>query len=125
MIESRLDTLNVPPLGTSAASILASARVPCRVLVRNLDPLNTIVLSYDAAEMVSAVGSSASHSMYQQPAGAVEVYVLAPGQSLFACGIGVTVKISIHVSEVFRIDSWFEMEAHFNPEKRKHMKARA
>jgi hypothetical protein len=107
--DSLLNTVSVPALGSSSQSnaILAYATTnPTRVQVRNVGAV-TVFIAHDSSELPST-GAVTQGGTYQLPTGNVDVFVLAPGQGLFAAGSGGTGTVSVAVSESIPIKDWLE-----------------
>jgi hypothetical protein len=83
--------------GQDAQPIARGTAVPVRVLVRNAGA-NLIFLSGTAEDTIGSDGNPSS-ATYRLPAASTDVFVLAPGQTLYAAGAGVGGTICVAVSE--------------------------
>ena len=93
-------TFDVP--GAAAAidgqplAIAQGTRVPVRVLVRNIGP-TVLFLAGSSQDVVSPEGPSSK--TYQLPPGLADVFVVSPGQKLFAIGATPGGRACVAISE--------------------------
>ena len=96
MQSSVLQTLTIPLIGSASALITQAGALPTRVQLRNTGGV-LVFLAYDVNALTDVTSLGA---VYQLPAGAgPEVFVLAPGQSLFAVSVGAGGQVSVAISE--------------------------
>lgn len=105
MNESKLNTVEVPPIGaTNPSTIYVAAQNALRVLVRNVGG-SVVILSHDAATLQQP-GVAGT---FQLPPGSSEVFVLAPRQPLLAAASGGGSLVSVAVSEALPLThTWME-----------------
>lgn len=112
MMNSKFATITAPLVTTanmnnaatnsSGPNAIAQAmKVPLRVVVRNLSNGASVFLSEDGSSLMQTVPASMS---YELPAGAADVFLLAPLQKLYLVSATAGVKVSIHISEALPID---------------------
>lgn len=108
MMDSQLFTFTPPFVSPSdspsnvAAPIAMAWDAPVRVLVRNISLGITVFLAYNAEALQTVPAGS---GVFRLPAGASEVFVLAPGQRLFTNAPSSTAKISVAISEALPVDA--------------------
>ncbi|UCC72086.1 MAG: hypothetical protein JSV86_17210 [Gemmatimonadota bacterium] len=92
-------TFNPPAAAQGAIPqpIARGTSVPVRALVRNAGA--TLIFLGGTAEDVVGADGVPSSATYRLPAGATDVFVLAPEQTLFAIGAGAGATIGVSVSE--------------------------
>lgn len=96
MNNSRIDTIQVPSLGTSNPATLAVATlVPMRLMIRNIGT-TVVFLAHNSTELAQ-VGFTAG--TYQLPPGGADIFVLAPRQGMWATATGLGGTVSIALSE--------------------------
>jgi hypothetical protein len=100
MQPSQLNSLVLPIQGTqNPATLMKAAGVPLRVVVRNFGP-NNALLAHD-------VGTLSNIPVFANawiiPINKEDTFVLAPGQALYAVGIGTGVIISVAASEAIPV----------------------
>lgn len=96
MRPSILKTLSVPLIGSPApASVAIAAKTPMRLLIRNVGS----TIAFLAHEASSLQDISATSSAYQLPPGQEDVFVLAPGQGVWAVGAGAGGTLCYALSE--------------------------
>lgn len=94
MVESKTQTVNVPTVPTDAPAVLWRAAADVmRIIVRNIGGA-TLLIAYEA----TALADLGDAGTFQLPAGASEVFVLTPKQSLLAAAVGIAGQVSIAVS---------------------------
>ncbi len=112
MADSRMNSAIVPAAGTglggtsNPATICQGGAIPMRVLVRNNSPVaipaNILVLSYDAATLSNAA-SPQRGNVYRLPVGQSDIFVVEPGQTLYAIGEASTIDASWAVSDAMPV----------------------
>lgn len=65
----------------------------------------TILLSHEPQALTDL---NALGGCYQLPAGLADVFVLMPGQSIFAAGVGGGGQASIAISQALPVANWLE-----------------
>lgn len=107
MMDSQMNTVVVQTITSTTTesgdtpSLLAQAnKTALRVVVRNIGFGAYILLSYDAATLQS---SPVAASTYQLPPGLSDVFILAPGQKLYAATPGIS-SASVATSEAVPVD---------------------
>lgn len=96
MQASIVQTLSIPLIGQTAALITQAGALPTRVQLRNTGG-SLVFLAHDVNALTDVTSLGA---VYQLPAGAgPDVFVLAPGQSLFAVSTGAGGQVSVAISE--------------------------
>ena len=75
---------------------------PLRVLVRNVSEAADVILAHDSESLATIPMTSSS---FEIPAGNSEVFVLAPGQKLFAASTSADARASVAVSEAMPLDA--------------------
>lgn len=98
MQHSQSRSINIPAAGQDAIPIAYAGEVPIRALVRNNDVAIFIQVSYELEDM--SVGTS---SVYTIPPLQSDVFVLAPGQKLYARSGDVSTIVSVAQSEAFPV----------------------
>jgi hypothetical protein len=117
MNDSKLLTMNVPNIsvmsvlgnvgGTSGTPVpclvhqASNAGPPQRVVVRNVSVGVSVFLALAANPLQENPAGSTS---YELPAGDADIFVLAPGQKLYAIAGGVDGKICVAVSDALPVD---------------------
>jgi hypothetical protein len=100
MKPSQLNSLTLPIQGSQAPSTLAkAAEVPLRVVVRNFGPGNAI-LAHDPGTLSNLPVFA---NAWIIPVDKEDTFVLAPGQGIYAVGIGEGNILSVAISEAFPI----------------------
>lgn len=100
MQPSQLNSLVLPIQGSqSPATLMKAAKVPLRVVVRNFGP-NNALLSHDVGTLSN---TPVFANAWILPINREDVFVLAPGQALYAVGIGVGVIVSVAASEAIPV----------------------
>lgn len=95
MQDSTVNSYQLPNTGSDRPAVLAAATdVAFRVVVSNVGPI-AILLAHDSATLQA---KSPFARTFLLPAGKSEVFVLAPKQSLLACGEGTGGVVSVAVS---------------------------
>jgi len=96
-----MDTITVPAVGTTTPGIVATAATaPLRVLVRNAGPV-LVFLAHTTENLANPGGPSTG--VYRLPAADSDIFVLAPGQSMYAVSAGVGGLLTIAASEAFPV----------------------
>lgn len=96
MKESRVGTYQLQAIGSrNTATLATAADVPLRVVVRNIGSVSMVIAHTSNA--LAKVG--AATDVYLLPPDRDATFVLAPGQGLFAAGIGLNGRACIAVSE--------------------------
>lgn len=96
MRESKVNTLNVPQVGsTNPATLFYADKVPMRVVVRNVGGALLLIAHDSNTLQQGAIVANA----FRLPSGDSEVFVLAPKQGIFAASAGAGGQASIAVSE--------------------------
>ena len=99
MKPSHMNTITVPPVGSTTPGIVATASgAPLRVLVRNVGPV-LVFLAHETENLANPGGPSTG--VYRLPAADVDIFVLAPGQSVYAVSAGIGGLLTIAGSEAF------------------------
>lgn len=99
-------TLTVPEIGGgNNPSRLANANhTPVRVAVRNTGGTALLIaFEVNAVSNVQSIGD-----VYQLPVGGTEVFVCAPGQSLFAASVGGGGEVSVTTNEAIPVKYFME-----------------
>lgn len=105
MNKSTVKIVTIPQGGTNAPAMLAvSANLPSRLMVRNIGP-SILILAHESNAIAGTQGASATDA-YQLPPGAVDVFVLAPSQGMYAVGSGAGGRASIALSEASPTVKW-------------------
>ena len=104
MNNSTLNSLNVPAVGgvtgaQAPATLYKAAAVAVRMVVTNIGG-NTIFLAHDPSTLSN---SPVFAGTYQLQKAAQLVVVLAPGQGLYAAGLGAGGEVSIACSEALPV----------------------
>lgn len=101
MQPSFMRTLFVVPLGSrNPTSLLTAPGVPLRVVVRNVSVVEPIIISYD----VNDLAPTASSEVFNIPVGGEDIFVLAPGQKLYATTTVATAgSVTLACSEAFPV----------------------
>jgi hypothetical protein len=107
MKESRLDSFAVPSVTTTddvgkPALVVQATKTPLRVVVRNISLGSTVLLAHDGSALQSA---PAFAGVYNLPAGQSDIFVVMPGQKLFAATPGANGQISVAISEAIPVDT--------------------
>lgn len=104
MQPSGTKTLTVPIVGGSSPARLtqANAKTPMRVIVRNSGG-TLLMIAFDTNSLTDINQMGAC---FQLPAGASEVFVLAPGQPIIAAAVGGGGQATIAYSEAFPVGAW-------------------
>lgn len=85
MRPSVLRTVSIPAVGSISPAVVAiAAKTPMRLLVRNASG-TLAFLAHEASTLQDVTTTSGA---YQLPAGQEDVFVLAPGQGVWAVGVG-------------------------------------
>lgn len=86
----------------SPSTLFPGAKCPTRIMVRNTsDPAMSIFLAFDSSALQA---SSTGSDTYEIPPGQADIFVLQPGQQLFAAvQSGSTGRCCIAVSDAFPI----------------------
>src|SRR5574337_1395504 len=98
-------TLTIPAVGKGnnpARLMQANANAPMRVVVRNSGGV-VLMIAHDTNSLSDLNQMGAC---FQLPAGASEVFVLAPGQPILAAGVGGGGQVCIAYSEAFPVGTW-------------------
>jgi hypothetical protein len=96
MQPSQVNSLSLPPSGSSnPATVTKAAKVPLRVVVRNTGP-NLVLLAHDPGTLTNAPVFA---NTFKLPVMAEDIYVLAPGEGLFAVSIGAGGELTVAISE--------------------------
>lgn len=103
MNQSLVRTVTVPgvPTGNPAQLAVAMPDRPMRVLVDNVGAVG-VRLSFTSSALGGVTAEAVDH--YQLQVTKSQVFILAPGQKLFAVGIGATGAVSIHTSDALPFD---------------------
>ena len=106
MQPSKVETVAVPQIGSkNPARLFQAAKIPMRVLIRNTGGV-LIFIAHDVGDVgnINSIGAT-----YALPGGASDVFVLAPGQSIFAAANGGNGQAAIAASEAVPVDKhWME-----------------
>jgi hypothetical protein len=92
-------TLTVVVAGSrDPTSLLTAPGVPMRVVIRNVSGGGSINISYD----VNDLAPTSSSEVFSLPFNNEDVFILAPGQKLYAVGVGAgPFTLSLACSEAF------------------------
>lgn len=103
MNQSLVRTVTVPGVPTNNPAQVAVAMFdrPMRVVVDNVGAV-AIRLAFASASLGGATAEAVDH--YQLQVGRSQVFVLSPGQKMFAVGVGATGLLSIHTSDALPFD---------------------
>lgn len=104
MENSLARTITVPPGGQAATptAVATAALVPIRAVVRNVGG-TALALGFASTDLVNIEG--ATSSSFRLPAGASDIFILAPKQILYAVGVGLGGLISVSTSEALPVVS--------------------
>jgi len=100
MAPSRFSYTELAVVGTQGKSPQAVATAgsnPTRVVARNTSAV-AVLYAFDPNDLSSANNASAC---FRQPATSSDVFLLAPGQTLYAMGVALAGAVSIAISEAF------------------------
>jgi len=98
MQPSTVKTMTVPNLGVGAPAVITYAsKVPIRVVVRNVGPVN-IFFAHTAQDVNIASNTQATFLI---PPNSEATFVLAPEQGCHAAGSGAIGLISVAISEAW------------------------
>jgi len=101
MQNSSVNTLTVPGTGTgNPATLFKAADIPMRIAVSNIGG-NTVFLAHDPSTL--SVANVFTNTFQLTTTNRDVVIVLAPGQGLYAAGLGVGGTVSIAVSEALPV----------------------
>jgi hypothetical protein len=85
-------------VGTRPPQAIASAGgAPTRVVARNTSAV-ALLFAFDVNDLSNATNTA---SCFRQPASSSDVFLLAPGQSLYATGVAAGGAVSVAISEAF------------------------
>ena len=107
MANSSFRRYTLPDLfaGGDPAPIARGTTKKVRVLVRN-NAGNPILVGETLMDLQQAgAGTGDSTQTFEVPAGESEVFVLEPGQAMYASSLGAEAIISVHVSEPFEVSA--------------------
>lgn len=94
-VNSQLNTVFVPQLGTNPALLYSAAERPLRIVIRNVGG-PVVFLSHDATSLNQAPVLAGT---FQLPSGSETVIVLMPRQGISAGAAGAGGLISMAISE--------------------------
>ena len=106
MKASIVETVAVPLIGAkNPARLYQASATPMRVVVRNVGGV-AVFIAHNVSDLNNINSTGATYSL---PAGQADVFVLAPGQGIFAAGNGGNGFVSIAASEAIPVDKhWME-----------------
>jgi hypothetical protein len=98
MRPTRFYQVNIPDYvaGASLPAIAKATSVPVRVQVRNAGPVS-VYLSDATGDLVAPGGPSGN--IYELPTGERDVFVIAPGQTMYAVAAGAGGFLFVSVSD--------------------------
>lgn len=91
MNRSKVGSVTVSALGianTNVGAFYAAGKVPVRLVVLNVGATQ-IQIAFDSSAVNGAAAATSSSARFELPAGRDFTFVLAPGQEIFAVGVGV------------------------------------
>ena len=100
MAPSRFSYTELAIIGTAGKSpqaVATAGRNPTRVVARNTSAV-AVLYAFDTNDLTSANNAS---SAFRQPAASSDVFLLAPGQTLYAMAVAAGGAVSIAISEAF------------------------
>lgn len=100
---SVVNTVIVPTIGTNPATLYSAAKVPLRVVVRNVGGA-VLFIAHDSSTLAQPPALAGT---FQLPPGVSEVFVLIPRQGIYAASAGAGGLASIAVSEAL-LQVWME-----------------
>ncbi len=100
MLETQFYTISVPQANANVAPavVTTAASAPIRVLMRNTGPVPVFVAK--ASTDLQVAGGAVS-AVYRLPAGQVDVFIIAPRQTIYVGGVGAGAEICVSISEAF------------------------
>lgn len=92
--------LNAASATANATEIARANKCPVRVMVRVRGAAGTLAtIGFDKSDVAKVESDGTQASCYTIPNGEVDIFVLAPGQTLWAIGSASGVKVCVATSE--------------------------